>query len=140
LVHIFICVAHVGESVMFVISPEVTLLLNLENDPTNLCSVVSKATVSVLKVSVALFSSLKQNLMHTNCSFKSAIFQVLHNCRWNNMHFFRTRHYSAIKCYSLIPNRKWLSRLYPVYTYWYKFVLAAVVSSCCHSRISAFTL
>jgi len=40
-----------------------------------------------------VFPQFKQNLMQTHCSFKSAIFHVYQNCKWNSMYL--TSHHST---------------------------------------------
>jgi hypothetical protein len=82
-----------------VLSAEVTTLFNLENHSKTyvlpiFCS--SDTTFSIFRVSVAVFPSLKQSLLQTNCSFISTGFWVNQNHKWNNTHLFLTRHYSTI--------------------------------------------
>ena len=45
-----------------------------------------------------IFLQLKQNLLQTHYSFKSATFQVCQNYKWNNTHLYLSRHYSAVAC------------------------------------------
>jgi hypothetical protein len=68
-----------------------------------------------LKVSVTFFPGLKQNLMQTCCSFKSAIFWLHKNCRWNNMLALNKTLFNNRTCYNHIPSRKWLSRFYCIF-------------------------
>jgi hypothetical protein len=65
---------------------EITLLLNFVKPFMNLCSshIYSvKATLNISNIPVAFFPSLKENLLQRYC-FKSAIFCVHENHKWNN--------------------------------------------------------
>lgn len=50
----------------------------------------------------SIFLKLKQNLLQTDYSSKSTIFQVCQNHKWNNTHLYL---FNGCMCYSLIPSR-----------------------------------
>lgn len=74
-------------------------------------SALQTLLLNILNVLIAFYPSLKQNLIQTHCSFKSAIFwiyqnhnRMIHACTEQdvvNNHMF----------YRHIPSRNWLSRL-----------------------------
>jgi len=74
---LFVCFLHQWTSWVLASSAEVTLLFNLETHINTcvLCINCSpKATVNILKVSVAILPSFKQNLMQAYCFFNSVSF------------------------------------------------------------------
>jgi hypothetical protein len=76
-----------GHCEFWMVSALVTLLFNLENHSQNLCSspfLLYKSHLKLSNVSVACFSSLKQNLTEACCSFKSDFFQVFQNWKYVN--------------------------------------------------------
>ena len=60
--------------------------------------VSSKSYFQYFERSYSIFLQLKQNLLQTHYFFKSAIFQVCQNHKWNNTHSYLTRYYSAVAC------------------------------------------
>jgi hypothetical protein len=111
---LFVCFLHQWPSWVLVSSAEVTLLLNLENH-INTCVVCincsPKATINILKVSVANLPSFKQNLMQAYCSFNSYHFLSMPRPKmeFTCINVYLTRHYSTVMWHSHIPSRKWLA-------------------------------
>jgi len=62
------------------------------------CHQLSKRYFQYFERSHSIFLQLKQNLLQTHYFFKSAIFQVCQNPKWNNTHLYLTRYYSAVAC------------------------------------------
>jgi hypothetical protein len=109
-------------------SAAVTPLLSLEkHSQTCVILIVGspKHTFNISNASVVFFPSLKQNLIQALYSFKSDIFWVPKNRKWNNTHLYVTRHYSTIAPYSKkeMTQQTLLPLLYLL------SVLAALVSS-----------
>lgn len=70
---------------------EIIPILNIEShSKTYFLLIVPSAKLQskVLRVSVVLFPSLKQNLMHSCCFTKVAIFQIYENHKWNHTHSY----------------------------------------------------
>jgi hypothetical protein len=60
-------------------------------------SALQKAAFNISYIYVSISASFKQNLMQTYCSFKSAIFKVHKNSKWNNTHLY-LRYYATTTC------------------------------------------
>ena len=62
------------------------------------CRQLSKSYFQYFERSYSIFLQLKQNLLQTHYFFKSPIFQVCQNHKWNNTHSYLTIYYSAVTC------------------------------------------
>jgi hypothetical protein len=101
LVRIFICFAHQWTSWVFGIFSRCHTTFELGKPLNNLCSshfLLSKPYMQHFEEFCSIIPQLKQNLMQTCCSFKSAIFLVHQNCKWNTTHLYLTRHYLTVAC------------------------------------------